>query len=155
MSSTSNMASPLFDLTSLFTQGTLKFFQAKCFENRNNNGGTSTYYTNNPVMTTNQIAVYFVTFTSNYGSNNMADNLSGPYGTYTASGQDVTFSLTNGMGGYLYFVSSYPSTVQGVFTSAGGYSTGQIAHQLSSLTTSSSYPNIWVNIACFIYTPPA
>lgn len=149
------MASALFDLTSLFTQGTLKFFQAQCFERRNGAGGTSTYYTNNPVMTSNQIAVYFVTFTSNYGSNNMNDNVSGPYGTYTASGQDVTFSLTNGMGGYLYFVSSYPSTVQGVFTSAGGYSTGQITHGLWSLTTSSSYPNIWVNIACFIYTPPA
>ena len=155
MSSTSNMASPLFDLTSLFTQGTLKFFQAKCFENRNNAGGTSTYYTNNPVMTSNQIAVYFVTFTSNYGSNNMGDNVNGPYGRYIASGQDVTFSLINGIGGYAYSCSQYPSTVQGVFTSAGGYSTGQITHQLSSLTYSSSHPNIWVNIACFIYTPPA
>jgi hypothetical protein len=149
------MASALFDLTQLFTQGTLKFHQAQCFERRNGAGGTSTYYTNNPTMTANQIAVYFVTFTSNYGSNNVADNLNGPYGTYTASGQDVTFSLTNGMGGYAYFVSQYPSTVQGVFTSPGAYSGGQITHQLSSLTTSSSYPNIWVNIVCFIYTPPA
>ena len=149
------MASALFDLTQLFTQGTLKFYQAQCFENKNNAGGTSTYYTNNPTMTANQIAVYFVTFTSNYGSNNMQDNINAPYGRYIASGADVTFSMLNGIGGYAYFVSQYPSTVQGVFTSAGGYSTSQITHQLSSLTASSSYPNIWVNIACFIYTPPA
>lgn len=149
------MASALFDMTSLFTQGTLKFYQAQCFERVNGAGGTSTYYTTNPTMTSNQIAVYFVTFTSNYGSNNMADNVNGPYGRYIASGQDVTFELLNGVGGYAYYVSQYPSTVQGVFTSAGAYSGGQITHQLASLSYSSSYPNIWVNLVCFIYTPPA
>ena len=149
------MASPLFDLTSLFTQGTLKLWQSWSFRNVNNANATSTFYTNNPVMQSNQIAVYFVTFTSNYGSNNMADNVNSPYGRYIASQQDVKFSLLNGTGGFSYYVSQYPSTVQGVFTSAGAYSGAQIRHDLASLTNSSSYPNIWANVTCFIYTPPS
>ena len=149
------MASALFDLTPLFTQGTLKLWQSWSFWIRNNAGGTNTYYTNNPVMNSNQIAVYFVTFTSNYGSNNEGDNTNGPYGRYIASGQDVEFTLLNGVGGYAYSCAEYPSTVQGVYTSAGAYSGGQITHQVSSLSYSSSYPNCWANITCFIYTPPS
>ena len=155
--SQSQQGSGMFNLVKLMMKsGTFKFAFARSF------GGTyninQTNYFNNPTLTTGQIAVYFVTLYTSYGTINTNADFR-PEGRFTMSGADVVFNLNTSV--RLNVTSSTncdnalaPLVTQGICTSSSAYSGTQLTTTVYSLTNNSGVgPCMHAAISCFVYTP--